>query len=100
MDKEYDFKEEADAAAAQCWCFDETSDIEMDVRLANVISRVIQGWMCDAATYCRNADYYRDLLVECGEIIGEEAYISDDGSHQQDVLCAKIPELVKGLTQP
>ena len=35
MNKECDFKEEADEAAAQCWCFDETSDIEMDVRLAN-----------------------------------------------------------------
>lgn len=27
-------------------------------------------------------------------MLGEEAYISDDGSRQQDVLCAKVPELV------
>lgn len=50
-----------------------------------------------AAQNGRDTEYYRNLLVQCGEIIGEEAYISDDGSVQDDVLCDKIPELIKNL---
>jgi hypothetical protein len=56
-----------------------------------------QSWEETAAQFSRNADYYRGLVVEIGENFGEEAYTSDDGSLQQDVLCAKVPELVKEL---
>ncbi len=45
----------------------------------------------------RNTEYYRGLLIECGKTIGKPAFTRDDGSIQQDVLCAKIPELVKEL---
>ncbi len=45
----------------------------------------------------RNKEYYRNLLIQIGEIIGKEAYISDDGSIQDSVLCAKLPELVQDL---
>lgn len=89
------WNEEATAISAQCWCDEETSSIEMDVRLANAFAKRIAMWMETAAQNQRNTDYYRDLLIECGEIIGEAAFISDDGSVQTDVLCAKIPDLVK-----
>jgi hypothetical protein len=56
-----------------------------------------QNWMDTAAQNQRNTDYYRDLLVEIGQMFGPEAYVSDDGSVQHDVLCAKVPELVRKL---
>ena len=55
------------------------------------------NWEETAKRHYRNEEYYRGLLIKCGETIGAESYISDDGSIQEDVLCAKIPELVAGL---
>jgi hypothetical protein len=55
------------------------------------------GWMETARQHCRNEEYYRGLLDEIGEILGPEAFISDDGSIQQDVVRAKLPELVRRL---
>jgi hypothetical protein len=52
-----------------------------------------------AAQNERNSDYYRGLLIKCGNIIGDRAYISDDGSIQDEVLCAKIPELIKDIEE-
>lgn len=88
-------KELATEIAAQCWCEEETKDMEMNVVLGEVFARKLSHWIDIAAQDERNTEYYRNLLVQCGEIIGEESYISDDGSVQNDVLCAKIPELVK-----
>ena len=45
----------------------------------------------------RNTDFYRDLIEQCGKTIGREAYTQDDGGVCEDVLCLKVPELVKGL---
>ncbi|MCK9567707.1 hypothetical protein M0R72_02005 [Candidatus Pacearchaeota archaeon] len=52
------------------------------------------AWYDTAAQMSRNADYYRGLVVQIGKMLGDEAYISDDGSVQDEILCAKIPELV------
>jgi hypothetical protein len=52
------------------------------------------NWCETAQQHCRNEDYYRNLVIKIGETLGPEAYVSDDGSVQQDVLCAKVPELV------
>jgi hypothetical protein len=52
------------------------------------------AWYDTAAQMSRNADYYRGLVVQIGQMFGAEAYISDDGSVQDDVLCAKVPEMV------
>lgn len=88
---------EARQLAAQCWCDKETKDRVMDVELAEAVAKRIAVWMDTAAHAYRDVAYYRDLLVKCGEAIGDKSYISDDGSIQQDVLCAKIPELVREL---
>lgn len=45
----------------------------------------------------RNCDYYRGLVLQIGEMFGEAAFISDDGSKQDSILCAKVPELVADL---
>ena len=52
------------------------------------------NWYDTAAQMSRNADYYRGLVEKIGKMLGKEAYISDDGSVQEDILCAKVPELV------
>ena len=52
------------------------------------------NWMETAALNQRNTDYYRGLVIQIGETIGKESYVADDGSISQDVLCAKVPELV------
>ena len=91
----------ATEAVAQGWCEPETSGQEMDAVLATAIarpvSRVLRNWYDTAAQHCRNEDYYRGFIQEIGAMLGEEAFISDDGSVQQDVLCAKVPELVRAL---
>ena len=87
--------DDAREMAAQCWCDSETEGKDMDVTLGEVVARQIAFWMDIAAQNQRNTDYYRGLLERCGKAIGEEAYIADDGSRAEDVLCAKVPELVE-----
>ncbi len=58
-------------------------------------AKATENWMEIARQNQRNTDYYRDLVVQCGEAIGKKAYIQDDGGIVKDVLCAKVPELVR-----
>lgn len=88
---------EARQFAAQCWCDDETKDREMDVVLAESIAKRIAAWMDTSAQAYRDADFYRNIIYQIGDILGIEAKTSDDGSVQQDVLCLKVPELVRRL---
>jgi len=59
--------------------------------------RLTSNWTDTAKYHCKNEVYYRDLIQNIGKMFGDEAYVSDDGSKQQDVLCAKVPELVLNL---
>lgn len=90
-------KQMAREFAAQAWCTPETSGIEMDVRLAEAFAQILENWLRTAAQMSRDCDYYRDLVRQIGRTIGKEAYVSDDGSVQDEVLCAKVPELVQHL---
>lgn len=54
-------------------------------------------WKELAAQMARNADFYQGIVRQVGEILGKEAYTSDDGSVQDSVLALKVPELVKAL---
>jgi hypothetical protein len=89
--------EEAMQIAAQCWCDPETEDREMDVVLGKAFAKRLAFWMETAAQNQINCDYYRGLVVRCGEAIGKDAYIQDDGGVCDEVLCAKVPELVEDL---
>lgn len=86
--------DEARQLAAQCWCDPETEKTVIDPILCEAVAKRIAIWMETAAQNQRNTDYYRGLLVKCGKAIGDQAYIADDGTRMDDVLCAKIPELV------
>lgn len=57
------------------------------------------GWQETAEQNLRDAFFYRGLVEECGKTIGHDAYIADDGSIQDSVLCAKVPELVKSMSE-
>ena len=87
--------EEARQIAAQCWCDEETQDRAMDPALAEAVAKRIAFWMDTAAQFDRNTAYYRGLLERCGRAIGDRAFTQDDGGRSEDVLCAKIPEIVE-----
>jgi hypothetical protein len=57
------------------------------------------NWIETAQQHLRNEQYYRGLVDQCGKAIGKDAYTCDDGTTQQDVLCAKVPDLVRKLSE-
>ena len=63
--------------------------------MSEKLLREIENWRETAQRHAGNEDFYRRIVVETGKLLGPEAYISDDGSVQQDILCAKVFELVK-----
>lgn len=56
-----------------------------------------ESWIETARNYARGSDYYQGLLDQIGEMFGVTARTSDDGSVQDSVLRARLPELVAGL---
>lgn len=73
---------------------DITEKVMLEAR-CDEIQRQRNLWEEDARQYCINADYYRSIVVAIGEMLGQEAKLRDDGSTALDVLCAKVPELVR-----
>lgn len=76
------------------------ASIVTDLRYLNRIDRLRRerdGWEETAARNQRNTDYYRGLVVKIGQTIGTAAYVQDDGGIADDVLCAKVPQLVATL---
>src|SRR4051812_42418119 len=59
------------------------------------LQRERDAWEESAAQFCRGAEYYRGLLDRIGRAIGPEAYVADDGSVSDDVLRAKVPEIIE-----
>ncbi len=60
-------------------------------------NREAAAWRETAEQCQRNTDYYRGLVVRIGKLFGLAARTSDDGSVQEDILVAKVPELVEAL---
>lgn len=77
--------------------------LEADLAASEERERVLEaekeGWMETAAQHLRNEDYYRGLVQGIGKNFGADAYISEDGSIQQDILCAKVPYLVMQMNE-
>jgi hypothetical protein len=55
---------EASMIAAQCWQDDETSEIEMDVRLANAFAKRLAYWMAEGARHAANSEFWRKKAGE------------------------------------
>jgi hypothetical protein len=58
------------------------------------LTRERDAWIETARQHARNEDFYRGIVTQIGEMFGEAARTSDDGSVQQSVLALKVPELV------
>lgn len=69
----------------------------MNDDLLSKIKTERNAWAEAAAQHLRNEEYYKGLLIQIGEMLGHKAYISDDGTVHDHVLCAKVPELIKEL---
>jgi len=65
-----------------------------------VVTRVEKdNWIETCKQTQRNTDYYRDLLIQIGEVIGEDAKVCDDGTVVPDILVAKVPELAISIIE-
>ena len=63
------------------------------------IQNEVDGWKDSAAMFHRGCEFYQGLIRRCGKAFGEVAYVSDDGSVQDQVLALKVPELVEELVR-
>lgn len=52
------------------------------------------GWCESAAQHLRNEEFYRGIVTQIGEMFGDAAKTSDDGTLQDSVLALRVPELV------
>ena len=75
------------------------AEIETLRRERNQAQKWEDSAMHVAGMYCKGMEYYRGLVEQIGQTIGESAYIQDDGGKVDSVLCAKVPELVEELKQ-
>ena len=73
-------------------------DIEKD-KLAQQVKTLLASWIETAAEFDSNSNFYHGIVIQIGEMFGEAAKTSDDGSVQQDVLALKVPELVRDALQ-
>lgn len=55
------------------------------------------AWVETAMQHLRNEEYYRGLVQEVGSMLGPDVFVSDDGSVQDSILCAKVPQMVRAL---
>lgn len=72
--------------------------LKMANKLLEDATREKETWKELAKQATWSAEYYRDLIVKCGEHLGVAAKTADDGTIQSDVLCEKVPELLEHLT--
>jgi hypothetical protein len=91
------FRSSAREQIAQVWCHKKHKKKRFDAALANDLAVIVELWMETAANTMAAATMYRELLVKCGNLIGIESRLSDDGSLQDEPLPMRIPEVVAEL---
>ena len=77
---------------AQWNCLHEIVERRAEENLRNA-----NHWQEVARMHAKNEEYYRGLVVQIGDAMGHDAYVADDGTVSDDVLCAKVPELVVSM---
>jgi len=94
-------KEFLQQIVARAWCDPKNAHKEFDADLANsIVEKTLYAlltWKDLAVHMSNNSDYYRGLLDEIGDLFGRDAYTCDDGSLSEDILRAKVPELVRNM---
>lgn len=94
---DFQIREKVEQAIIDSPVFDWPNDWVLTVAIKEA-QRVTMGWVEMACLFSKNESYYRGLLDQIGETIGEEAYLCDDGiSKSTSVLRAKLPQLVRAL---
>ena len=63
----------------------------------NESTRLVAAWMESSAQNQRDTDFYRGIVTQIGNLFGDAARTSDDGSLQEDVLALRVPELVAAV---
>ena len=61
------------------------------------ITQVLANWIESYAQERDNCEFHHNIVIQIGEMFGQAAKTSDDGSIQEDVLALKVPELVEAL---
>lgn len=67
----------------------------VDCEGIGMVPQSTAAWYETARQFARNTEFYRGIVNEIGEMFGDAAKTSDDGSLQDSVLALKVPELVK-----
>lgn len=66
--------------------------------LPSINAHSTRAWEETARLHARNEEYYRGLLDEIADHLADpRAYVSDDGSVQEDPIRVRLPALVRGL---
>lgn len=59
------------------------------------------GWQDTSMMFYRGQKFYQDIVINCGILLGEETFTSDDGVVQDNVLALKVEDvLFKRLNRP
>lgn len=86
------------AGAVAAWQDDSTKHLVLIPELAIVFARILNSWIEDAMRFARNEAFYRELLDQCAQHLGPEAFTDDEGNVHTDPIRLKIPELVRNIT--
>lgn len=96
---------------ATCRCPDQSYADKEIARLSQEIDRLTQekrshdeagegcAWYDFAKQLSNDVEFWRGLVLRCGEVFGVEARTADDGSVADSVLALKVPELVERQSQ-
>lgn len=57
----------------------------------------VRAWKETARQYANNQAYYHGIVIEVGRLLGNDVYVSDDGSVQDEVIAEKVPQAVAKL---
>lgn len=87
----------ADTAAAQLKSLmDSEHNLE---EMKRSFERTLYVWLKDLHQANRDMEFYRGIVMQTGELLGPEAFTSNDGTVGDSVLALKVPELVKKLVE-
>lgn len=68
-------------------------------RLAKQRLRDADAWIEDSRQYCKNLNFYRDIVCHIGQLFGDEARTADDGLISDSVLVMKVFPLVQRVVK-
>ena len=61
------------------------------------LQRSRDAWQETARFHCNNEAYWRGLVMQIGDLFGDDAKRSDDGSMQEDPIGPRVVELVQKM---